>query len=128
EETKRLADLQANARRQQQAAAAAARKAWAASFAARRGLSEQEAEQIARAAGEHDLTAEFELQFDELEEPCTVADVLAEPDQYVGQTLADPLEGVSYGRGKAKVLKRHDGTLMIHSFAHGGIKYRLEGQ
>ena len=40
EETRRLADLQANARRQLQAAAAAARKAWAANFAARRGLSE----------------------------------------------------------------------------------------
>ena len=57
-----------------------------------------------------------------------MADVLADPDRYVGETLADPLEGIDYGRGKAMVLRRRDGTLMINSYAHGGIKYQLAGQ
>jgi hypothetical protein len=43
------------------------------------------------------------------------------------QTLADPLEGVTYGRGKAKVFRQHDQELLINSFAHGGIKYQLLG-
>ena len=28
----------------------------------------------------------------------TVADVLANPERYEGETLADPLEGIEYGR------------------------------
>jgi hypothetical protein len=56
----------------------------------------------------------------------TVADVLANPDQFVGETLADPLEGVGYGRGKAKVLQRADGSLWVHSFAHGRTIYDLK--
>ena len=65
--------------------------------------------------------------FDELGQ-CTVRDVLADPDRYVGETLADPLEGRAYGWNKAKVYRLPDGQLMIRSFAHGGIKYRLAGQ
>ena len=34
-----------------------------------------------------------------------VGDVLADPDKFVGETLADPLEGAAYGRDKAKVLR-----------------------
>ena len=45
----------------------------------------------------------------------TVAEVLADPDKFVGETLADPLEGTDYGRCKAKVMRAHDGTLVIHS-------------
>ena len=56
---------------------------------------------------------------------CTVADVLACPDKFVGAGLADPLEGVSYGRGKAVVMLRTDGTIWIHSFAHGRTTYDL---
>jgi hypothetical protein len=39
------------------------------------------------------------------------------PDKFVGETLADPLEGVDYGRCKVKVMRAHDGALVIHSFA-----------
>jgi len=106
--------------------AAKARKAWAHKFAQRRGLSEEEAERIAAQATNHILEAEFELEFDDVG-TCTVAAVLADPDKYVGETLADPLEGIHYGRNKAKVLRQRDGRLMIHSFAHGGINYRLIG-
>jgi hypothetical protein len=55
-----------------------------------------------------------------------VADVLADPTSFEGETLADPLEGVDYGRCKAKIMCRADGTLFINSFAHGGIVYELK--
>jgi putative DNA primase/helicase len=57
---------------------------------------------------------------------CTVADVLDDPERFEGATLADPLEGIEYGRGKAKVLLRPDGTPWINSFAHGRTVYRLQ--
>ncbi len=56
---------------------------------------------------------------------CTVADVLADPQRFVGETLADPLEGVAYGAGKARIMQRADGTLWINSFAHGRTVYEL---
>jgi hypothetical protein len=55
----------------------------------------------------------------------TVADVLADPQRFVGETLADPLEGIAYGRTKAMVMQRPDGSLWIHSFAHGRTIYDL---
>jgi hypothetical protein len=55
----------------------------------------------------------------------TVADVLADPEAFVDETLADPLEGVEYGRGKAKILLDDAGLPIIHSFAHGEAMYRL---
>ena len=57
---------------------------------------------------------------------CTVADVLADPRRFEGATLADPVEGVEYGRGKAKVLLRDDGAPWINSFAHGRTFYSLK--
>jgi hypothetical protein len=56
---------------------------------------------------------------------CTVADVLTDPQRFVGETLADPLEGIAYGRTKAMVMHRPDGMLVIHSFAHGRTIYEL---
>jgi hypothetical protein len=55
----------------------------------------------------------------------TVADVLADPKKFEDATLADPLEGPEYGIGKAKVLRRFDGTPWINSFAHGRTVYEL---
>ena len=57
---------------------------------------------------------------------CTVGDVLADPERYVGETLADPLEGVDYGRCCAMIMRRADGTPWIHSFAHGRTIYELQ--
>ena len=66
------------------------------------------------------------LQFDDPElAGKTVADVLADPNRFEGETLADPLEGVEYGTGKAKIMLRGDGTPWIHSFAHGRTVYQL---
>jgi hypothetical protein len=56
----------------------------------------------------------------------TVADVLADPSAYEGATLADPLEGIEYGRCKAKIMRHDDGTPWIRSFAHGLTTYQLK--
>ena len=73
------------------------------------------------------LLPNVELAFDDDDlTGCTVADVLTDPERFVGATLADPLEGVSYGRGKAKIMQRADGSLWIHSYAHGRIVYDLK--
>ena len=55
----------------------------------------------------------------------TVADILDDPAGFEGVTLADPIEGVGYGRGKAKVMRRADGAPWIHSYAHGRTIYEL---
>ena len=65
-----------------------------------------------------------ELEFDGLG-TVLVSEVLANPDHYVGETLADPLEGVDYGRCKAKLMRDESGRLFIHSFAHGRAFYHL---
>jgi hypothetical protein len=56
---------------------------------------------------------------------CTVADVMADPARFVGATMADPLEGVEYGRTKAMIMRRADGSPWINSFAHGRTVYEL---
>ena len=56
----------------------------------------------------------------------TVGDVLADPERFIGATMADPLEGVPYGRCKAKIMQRIDGSLWINSFAHGRVAYELK--
>jgi hypothetical protein len=56
----------------------------------------------------------------------TVADVLADPAVFEGETLADPLEGIEYGRCKAWIMRGADGTPRIHSFAHGRTVYELK--
>jgi hypothetical protein len=70
------------------------------------------------------LTSDAPLVFDDFGD-ATVGDVLADPDRYVGETLADPIEGIEYGADKAKMLRRPDGEVFIKSFAHGGQIYRL---
>ncbi|WP_456790130.1 hypothetical protein [Bradyrhizobium sp. USDA 4472] len=126
-EAQQLAEMKAQAKQRLQQKAEQRRKAWAREFAGRRGISDEDAERIATQASNHILEADFELDFDGIGQ-CKVADILANPDAYVEETLADPLEGAVYGRGKAKLYRRPDGSLMINSFAHGGIKYRLTGQ
>ncbi len=70
------------------------------------------------------LFPDVELEFDHLG-IVTVGTVLADPARFIGETLADPMEGVGYGRCKAMVMKGDDGTLLIHSFAHGRCIYFL---
>jgi hypothetical protein len=56
----------------------------------------------------------------------TVGDVLANPLAFAGETLADPNEGVEYGRGKAMVMRRANGSTWINTFAHGHAAYELK--
>jgi hypothetical protein len=92
-----------------------------------KGISEGEAERIVKRQCEGILLSYAILPFDDEElTSCTVADVLADPDRFVGETLADPLEGPDYGTGKARIMRRTDGTLWINSFAHGRTVYELK--
>ena len=94
---------------------------------ARTGMSEKAARQIVIRQYEGILRPDVVLPWDDEElAGCTVADVLADPAQFAGETLADPLEGVDYGRCVAKVMLRDDGTPWIHSFAHGRTIYALK--
>ena len=71
-----------------------------------------------------ELHGTFVLQFDALGD-VAVADVFADPEKYVGRTMADPHEGAAYGRGKALLYRRKNGSLLVNSFAHGGRQYAL---
>jgi hypothetical protein len=107
---------------------------------ARKAFIDQQSERLSQRTG---LTANFaarvierqcagillpgvELPFDDEDlAGATVADVLADPGRFEDATLADPLEGIEYGTGKAKIMCRADGTVWIHSFAHGRTVYQL---
>ena len=94
--------------------ASATRAAWLADHI-RRGGSEKT---FRLAAEHHQLVPDFPLHFSSLG-MATVADVLAHIETYAGRYLADPLEGVDYGKTKAIVLKWGNGTPYVRSFAHG---------
>lgn len=73
------------------------------------------------------LLPTVELVFDDAElGTVTVGDVLADPDRFIGATLADPLEGIAYGRCKAKVMQNADLSPFVNSFAHGHAVYDLK--
>ena len=94
---------------------------------ARTGISEAAARQVVIRQCEGILRPDVVLPFDDPElAGCTVGDVLADPERFEGETLADPLEGVDYGPCKAKIMRRADGTPWIHSFAHGRTIYELK--
>jgi hypothetical protein len=93
----------------------------------RTGMSRASAKEIAAKQCNGILLPTIELPFDD---PGlagnTVADVLEDPRRFEGETLADPLEGVAYGKCKAKIMLRADGTPWINSFAHGRTIYELK--
>jgi hypothetical protein len=97
----------------------------------RTGKSEAECERILTDQYERQLlSGNIVLQFaDKALKGCTVADVLDDPKRFEGKRLADPNEGVSYGRSTAIVMLRRDnGEPWIKSFAHGGISYSLRSE
>lgn len=59
----------------------------------------------------------------------TVGEVLANPDKYVGETLADPIEPNGEGdhllTNKALLFRGENGDLLIATCIHGGAIYRL---
>jgi hypothetical protein len=102
-------------------------EAQAKTLVARTGMSEKAARQAIVRQCEGVLRPDIVLPFDDPElAGRTVGDVLANPEFFEGETLADPLEGVDYGTCKAKIMRRVDGTPWIHSFAHGRTVYTLQ--
>ena len=78
---------------------------------ARTGMSEKAARQVIVRQCEGVLRPDIVLPFDDPElAGCTVGDVLADPECFEDETLADPLEGVAYGRCVAKIMRRADGA------------------
>ena len=96
-------------------------------LAKRSGMSRHAAKEVIVKQCKGVLLPAVVLPFDDPElEGKTVADVLAHPAAFEGETLADPLEGVDYGRCKARIMRRADGTPWINSFAHGRATYELK--
>jgi hypothetical protein len=92
----------------------------------KRGQSEKQANLTIERWTDGILTPDVTLEFDDPElADKTVGDVLANPEQFIGETLADPLEGISYGRGKAMIMRGPGGHPFVNSFAHGHTVYRL---
>jgi DNA polymerase I-like protein with 3'-5' exonuclease and polymerase domains len=130
-ERARLYELKARERERLAPQMAKAREAFveaqAKKLVARTGVSEKAARQVIVRQCEGVLRPDIVLPFDDPElVGRTVGDVLANPEFYEGETLADPLEGIAYGRCVAKVMRRADGTPWIHSFAHGRTIYALK--
>jgi hypothetical protein len=130
-ETAKLEELKARARQRLKPEAARARTAFivrqAPRIVERTGVSMASAKRTVARQCDGILLSGVELVFDDDEAAgCTVADVLADPARFESATLADPLEGIAYGRCKAKVFIRRDGTPWINSFAHGGATYELK--
>ena len=130
-EQSRLDELKAKERERLAPEKAKARAAFverqAKKLVARKGISEAAARQVVLRQCEGVLRPDIELPFDdEALTGCTVGDVLADPERFEGETLADPLEGADDGLCKAKIMRRADGTPWIHSFAHGRTIYELK--
>jgi hypothetical protein len=129
-ETARLGELKAKAKQALASEAAKVRAAYIASradeLAKRTGITPQAAVHVIERQCEGTLLPAVVLPFDDEDfAGCTVGDVLADPTRFEGATLADPVEGVEYGHGCAKVMIAADGTPWIHSFAHGRAIYQL---
>ena len=92
------------------------------------GMPEAEARaQVDRWIDRKELSGVFPLPFDKRElAGTTVAEVLADPERFINETMSDPHEGPAYGRGTAILYRRRNGSLFIHSFAHGGLNYELK--
>jgi hypothetical protein len=96
-------------------------------IAERTGTSRRQAMRVVESLCQGILLPHVALPFDDPElAGISVADVLADPARFEGATLADPLEDVEYGKCKARIMRRGDGTPWIHSFAHGRTVYDLK--
>ena len=130
-ETSRLGEIKAKSARRLEGASGKARREFedraAQELAQRSGLSIVEAKHEIARRSEGVLLPDVILPFDDEDmNGCTVGDVLADPARFGGATLADPLEGVAYGRCVALIMRRADGAPWVHSFAHGKTIYALK--
>jgi len=130
-ELAKLRELRAKERNRLTGDAAKAREAFvdrqSRQLAQRTGVDLHHARRTIERQCEGVLLPDIELPFDDEElVGKTVSDVLADPARFDGETLADPLEGIDYGRCKARIMRRPDGSVWINSFAHGRTTYELK--
>ena len=130
-EKMKLGELKARERQRLASLADRAREAFvrehAEKTAARVGTTSEQARRSIEKLCGGVLLPDVELPFDaEDMAGCTVGDVLADLDRFADATMADPLEGIAYGRSKAKIMRRSDGSMWINSFAHGRTAYELK--
>ncbi|MFU8790398.1 MAG: DUF927 domain-containing protein [Methylobacter sp.] len=78
-------------------------------------------------SGFQDLYSDYPLEFSAGTGTVSVAEVLAKPQAFDNQALADPVEGSGYGATTAKFYW-NNGKPVINSMAHGGAKYFLHKQ
>lgn len=94
-----------------------------------RGVEQIEAEECIHmmASGEYsELMGPFLLYFTHLDEPVSVDYVLANGASFDRMSLADPIEGPSYGTATAMMFWNSGSTPIINSHAHGGFTYFLK--
>ena len=107
-------------------AAEAAVEAAAEDLAEKRSIGIETAREVIAASARGELLSWDAVHFDDdALGVVEVADILADPASYHGETLADPVEGRDYGRGKCKLYYNAGGDVRINSFAHGGNIYEL---
>jgi hypothetical protein len=129
-ERTRVRELQAAERKRLKGPATQAKAAFvtkhASRVAQRTGCTLAEARHMVERQCGGVLLSGIELPFDAADlAGATVGDVLRDPDRFINATLADPLQGAEAGRGRAMVLRRPNGTVFVHSFAHGRTDYTL---
>jgi hypothetical protein len=125
-ERRQFEELVAAAKAEAKPAAEAAVEAAAEKLAEKRSIDMEKARHVIRASTRGELLSWDEVHFDDdALGVASVADVLADPERYHGETLADPVEGREYGRGKCKLYFNGGGDVRINSFAHGGAVYKL---
>ena len=95
-------------------------------LAATNNMSHSDAARVIEQQCKGVLLADVVLPFDNSDLSNVTVAACYRPSDYEGMTLADPIEGVEYGRCKAKIMRRLDGTPWINSFAHGRATYELK--
>lgn len=95
-------------------------------LATAQGITVEDAKQIVTSRQDHILEDGDILYFAHKQEGVSVAEVLDAGEAYHGKSLADPLEPDYEGGSKTKAkFYWNDGCPIIHSFAHGSVKYRF---
>jgi hypothetical protein len=126
EEAREVAALIEAERRRLKPEEAKAKEAAAVGIAEKRGITVEKARIVVAASDAGELVSYDSVIFDDPElGEVEVADILADPDRYHGETLSDPLEGPEYGTGKAQIYSNGGGDVRIHSFAHGSQRFKL---
>lgn len=75
-------------------------------------------------SGFKDLYSDYLLEF--TTGTVSVEEVLNNPQKYDAKALADPIEGIAYGKTTAKFYWNNGHSPCINSMAHGGCKYFLQ--